>query len=623
MKMGQVLQEVAASRHILIMCHSIEIDGYAFCKGLESLSLKHMDDDTFTRIVSTTYLMKAATLRPKYALSGSVRFSLQIRPLAELLDLYHNRDATDRRDKVYALLGMSTDTPSGLMPDYRISWKYLFGQLMKSLLPENASVITCHQTETAVIKSKGCILGTVNGGSPGRAWEDSQKVWVDLRNGNEGSIAVRWTLQASAKRIHTGDIICLLQGASQPTVVRMYEDYFAVIANAIDPIIRERKKHYDTVAVQDLYLDLCSQTHFPHEFLLVWNWKVSGEDTESDEETESDRNLDFFLNNRAISCEDPAMTERLTNMGLILRDMGLYHTAIERFQSAMATCSGVSERDQADALAVMDHLFWTYFARNNQDEAKRLGVVANPLGSGRGYPDITEDLMVRVASDCQKEPMEVLLESRSEQLNITENILKAAAANQSFAGDIMALLIDSKGDLITITEDVLRAAAGNRNEGKRVIAFLLDRRGGQVTITEDMLDAAAIGWGCSEMMTFLLECERSQITVNERVIGIILSQNNASQYITGDITELMVLLLKLQSGPIMITRSIVEVIAAKYSQWTRKNNYTPLTGNELREFKRCGEMLDMLLDWQGCRVVVTEDASKIIAEHFPWRSVIE
>lgn len=85
----------------------------------------------------------------------------------------------------------------------------------------------------------------------------------------------------------------------------------------------------------------------------------------------------------------------------------------------------------------------------------------------------------------------------------------------------------------------------------------------------------------------------------------------------------MALLLKLQSGPIMITRSIVEVIAANHSQWTRQNNYTPLTGNELREFKRCGEMLDMLLDWQGCRVVVTKDTSKIIAEHFPWRSVIE
>lgn len=614
--MGQVLQEVAASRHILIMCHSIEIDGHAFCKGLSNLNLEHhVDDDTFIRILSTTYLMKAATLRPKYALSGSERFSLRIRPLTELLDLYHNRDATDRRDKVYALLGMSTDTPSGLVPDYRISWEDLFRQLMKSLLPENASVITCHQSETAVMKSKGCILGKVSRASPGKVWEDSQRVGFYLQNATERHIELRWTLQASAKRIRVGDIICLLQGASQPSVIRMYEDYFAVIAIAIDPIIPGGKKHYHAVAVQDVYLDLCSQTYFPHDFLLVWDWKVSGE------ETESDRNFDCFLNNRAISCEDPAKTERLKNMGLILRDMGYYRRAIERFHSAMATCSGVSERDQAGALAFMDHLFWTYFTRNNPDEAKRLWAVTNQLGSGRGYPDITEDLLVRVASDCQKEPMEVLLDARSEQLNITENVLIAAAENPRFGTDIMALLLDSKGDRITITEDVLKAAARNQ-ANERVIAFLLERRGDQITITEDILVAAEVGLCRGPSIKVILEWERSQITVNERVIGIILSQNSAHWSSPGDITELMALLLKLQSGPIMITRNIVEVIVAKYSEWTRRNS-AQLTDNESREFKRCAEMLDMLLDWQGCRVVVTEDASKIIAEHFPWRNIIE
>lgn len=611
MKMGQVLQEVAASRHILIMCHSIEIDGHAFCRGLNNLGLEHMDDDTFTRILSTTYLMKAATLRPKYALSGSETFSLRIRPLAELLDLYHNRDATDPRDKVYALLGMSTDTPSGLVPDYRISWEDLFRQLMKSLLPENASVITCHQSETAVIKSKGCILGEVSRTSPGKVWEDSQKVRVDLWSATKRHNHLKWTLPASAKRIHVGDIICLLQGASQPSVIRMYEDYFAVIAIAIDPIIREEKKHYDAVAVRDVYLDLCSQKYFPHDFLLVWDWEVSGE------ETKSDRNFDCFLKNRAISCEDPAKTERLTNMGLILRDMRNYEWAIERFHSAMAT----SERDQADALAVMDHLFWTYFTRNNQEEAKSLGVVANPLGSGRGYPDITEDLVVRVASHYQTNPMEILLDTRSEQLNINENVLIAAAANQNIGRDIMALLIDSKGDQITITEDVLKAAAGNQGDG-RVIAFLFERRGDQVTMTEDILAVAAFGRCRADIMKLVLGWERSHITVNERVIGIILSQNDEHWYVTGDITELTAMLLKLQNGPIMITRNVVEVIAAKYSEWTRRSS-TPLTENELREFKRCGEMLDMLLDWQGCRVVVTEDASKIIAEHFPWRNIIE
>lgn len=36
-----VLQEVAAARHVVMMCGPIEIDGYAFCLGLKSLELSY------------------------------------------------------------------------------------------------------------------------------------------------------------------------------------------------------------------------------------------------------------------------------------------------------------------------------------------------------------------------------------------------------------------------------------------------------------------------------------------------------------------------------------------------------------------------------------------------------
>jgi hypothetical protein len=48
----------------------------------------------------------------------------------------------------------------------------------------------------------------------------------------------RWTLRVSEKSIQEGDVICLLQGASKPTIIRRRRD-------------------------------------FPRDFLLAWNWDES------------------------------------------------------------------------------------------------------------------------------------------------------------------------------------------------------------------------------------------------------------------------------------------------------------------------------------------------------------
>ena len=138
----QVLQEVAAARHILIKCGSTEVDGFAFCSGLNVLNLfNELPADLRARILSVTYLIRGAIFRPKYATNQSDNFSLNIRPLGELIEMYHTREATDRLDKVYALLGMSSDNPTvaGLFADYNISWKQLFNKLIHFLLPKLVS----------------------------------------------------------------------------------------------------------------------------------------------------------------------------------------------------------------------------------------------------------------------------------------------------------------------------------------------------------------------------------------------------------------------------------------------------------------------------------------------------
>ena len=69
-------------------------------------------------IRSVAYLMRGAIFRPQ----GLDWVSNEVCPLSELIDMYHTHEATLRSDKVYALLGMSSDDfrNTSLSPDYSV-----------------------------------------------------------------------------------------------------------------------------------------------------------------------------------------------------------------------------------------------------------------------------------------------------------------------------------------------------------------------------------------------------------------------------------------------------------------------------------------------------------------------
>jgi hypothetical protein len=82
--------------------------------------------------------------------------------------MFHTHTATDIRDKVYALLDMSSNNPGGvgLRPDYEVSWKELFWKLINFVLGKDVSMEipddSDDDSQRAVIKSKGYILGQVS-----------------------------------------------------------------------------------------------------------------------------------------------------------------------------------------------------------------------------------------------------------------------------------------------------------------------------------------------------------------------------------------------------------------------------------------------------------------------------
>ena len=98
--------------------------------------------------------------------------------------MYHTRKATLRHDKVYALLGMSSDdlSTAGLLPDYTVSWEQPFQNLIKFLLYKEVSVKVWGEREIAVIKSRGAILGWVSLVENDSAWYDRQNVVITFEN---------------------------------------------------------------------------------------------------------------------------------------------------------------------------------------------------------------------------------------------------------------------------------------------------------------------------------------------------------------------------------------------------------------------------------------------------------
>lgn len=268
-KRNQVVQEVAAARHVLIMCKFAEIDGQAFCSGLDRIggTLLLEDKDARSRIRSTVNLIEGATLRPKGMVNASELFSLRTSPLGYLIEIHHVREATDRRDKIYALLGMSIDKPTCLVPNYQMSWTDLFPHLIKSLLPDSLSVATIDEHETALIKIRGCVIGTVSEVRCEDTWYGQQLVRIFPHqskpyDGHEHLARLDWSLQATTKRINRGDIGCLLQGTSLPTIVRAHQDYCSIVTIAINadggifPPVESWRRN----------------TQF--EFLLVWSWQA-------------------------------------------------------------------------------------------------------------------------------------------------------------------------------------------------------------------------------------------------------------------------------------------------------------------------------------------------------------
>jgi hypothetical protein len=308
-----VLQEVAAAQNIVIMCGSTRIDGYAFCLGLPSL-LPYADIPDHIR--SVTYLMRGSIFRPKYSFNTSGDVSLDIRPLGELIDMYHAQEATERHDKIFALLGMSSDNPTkaGLVPNYEISWDNLLAQTVKFILGENVLIKTWTHLQAAVISAKGYVIGSVTSVRSTEGTYRNDRQILNIKTKDNANLS--WTVQATAKPIQVGDICCHLLGAAKPMIVRSCTDYFSVTMTGFMP------PNYDEAQEQSREPNTSA-----HNFLLIWDWDTSIERA-------SDGRYETWLSTQVPEYQheksenQPDKQSRLWNAVMIMSDAGSNNSLI-------------------------------------------------------------------------------------------------------------------------------------------------------------------------------------------------------------------------------------------------------------------------------------------------------
>ncbi|KAM0143557.1 hypothetical protein ACHAO1_000658 [Botrytis cinerea] len=370
-----VLQEAAAARHIIIMCGSTTIDGYAFCSGVKSLKLYNGNSSGLETLPSIMDLIERAGLRPKFKANLPERLSLDIRSLAELIDMFHTRQATDIRDKVFALLGMSSDKPEkgGLQANYETSWDKIFPRLVKFILGNDLSVKTLSQT--ARIKCKGTIIGLVESVTVG----DLQHVMVTSKfKGREldHDDDREWIFQASAKPIRKHDIVCLVYGASKPSIIRLCNDYFAVVVIAATPLnelIRHEWTQFSGSKIQ-----------FLRDFELVWDWESSYGNMQDEEEFAT--LIKEFSQVSVFSRAEPRYLEKATRLWndiAILDDLSKYEEADERF------------------IAAQDEYYLAAFGKipTSYELRGKCGRTILAFAAGKGHEDIVKLLLETIHPD--------------------------------------------------------------------------------------------------------------------------------------------------------------------------------------------------------------------------------
>ncbi|KAF9768561.1 hypothetical protein IL306_014160 [Fusarium sp. DS 682] len=512
-----ILQEVAAAQHVVILCGSSQIDGYAFCLGLPS----YIDtDESFGVISSVEYLIRGSIFRPRYARTASGSVTLGIRPLGELMDIYHAHDATESLDKVFALLGMSTDGSSvtELTPDYSLPWNALFSRLITFLLGPKVTVKTTGSNKIAVISGKGVVIGKVAS--------------VGLRSNRDRNIPViitytepfesvwpsdTWNFHAGVKGVQVDDILCLLDGAPSPMLIRQHGSHFSVVMITVTSAQPKAEQ---------------PQISTWRNFVLSW-------DLDATRKKPSDKEVRTWVDESILECTIQNASEPMRRGNLlrgtaqILEDARISESAVETFHKAVDSYSLILPEDDPTRVQCSTELAGAYTSLDQWDKSKELleyavrtryrdgydlqqlidlltelrfvlklggyqedewkwRTVQNILQAKQSRIPIKDELIIYTLEWLNSEAVSILIDQEDDLDRIgNERTLTAAARNIHYGVEVMKTLLEQLGKYLNISESVFIAVAENHPCGHELMEMMLQREGNTAQITQEILKSAA------------------------------------------------------------------------------------------------------------------------------------
>jgi hypothetical protein len=211
-----------------------------------------------------------------------------------------------------------------------------------------------------------------------------------------------------------------------------------------------------------------------------------------------------------------------------------------------------------------------------------------------------------------KEVTAMLLEQRSDEINITEEVLKTAASVEGGETHALGMLLKQPCDPSNITEDVFEAAAGNEGHGMEMVKLLLDNCARHVKITERIFKAAAGNWKGEKIIALLFEYGGDESEVTPEVLQA------AAENEYG--LEVMELLLEKRGHQIKITEQIFkaaagarkgeQMVALLFKYSGDESAVTPEVLQAAAENEYGLEVMKLLL---GKRNTVTEEVAKAAA----------
>ncbi|GES61681.1 HET-domain-containing protein [Aspergillus terreus] len=622
-----VLQEAAAARQVRLHCGFIDLDGYTFSAGLRALDRQYPGLIVLRRAVApVVYTVGRAIFRPRATpCSSSTRsFSLNIRPLGELIEMYNRHEATERQDKIFALLGMSVDNPmaAGLVPNYTLRWAEVFSQTIAFLLGGDVSAQTWEGHELAIIEGKGLVIGKVSKVDTVDAGDNQAIEIITTAASGRPGVKCTLSLQSLSNAVREGDIVCLLSGASKPTIVRLCRDYFTIVRIQVPMQLKGAR---NTIM---------------HEFLLLWDWEGSRQ-----------RSSEVAEYNTLMEVLGPPGTHsqrmmRLWHAAMILYQIEEFAKSSIRMQGSLeAHVAELGEEDsrtltcmqksavlhmilgknaQAEVLfkrvimlarrrpeldeittSSLSKLAAIYRMQERWPDAQKLRLMEDTIYLMRKGMHSVGEIMAKVTKALDKDLLTFMFERDGNDVQVTEDLL-IRIAKETRGVELMKLVFDHKGTALPITDAVIVAAARNMSHGKAIIELLLERGGNGFSLSDRILLAAAENnESGSEIIKLLLERERGKIAVNGTVVIA------AAQYVNEDFLRIL-----MRCDRTNYTRDAHIQIASKFDAEFMKM----LLAKEGESFRPTEDILiaaagnrnargvlDVLFEERGNEIEITED----------------